>query len=371
MSGLECSEILFSELLSDYNKLRLDSEYFQKKYIEYFSVLKNSDFVKLGDVAFITDGIHSSIDFDENSNINLISAKSPKENYFDLSSNSYISSKQHKENPRTALKENDVILSTVGTIGNCAVVEKNILPANSDRHIGIIRINERLKPYFLSSFLLSKYGKFQTLRESTGNVQLNLFIYKIKELIIPLLSMDFQNVIENICKESFNISENAKTLYSDAEKIMLKELDLLDFKPSTENIAIKRLKDSYLKTGRLDSEYYQIKYDDIESKIRNYKNGFSIIKDEYQYVTEKYKNKEDSYSYIEISDIDVSNGVSVPHNVLFEDLPANAKIKAKKDDLLVSKVRPNRGAVSIIEDNYDVATLLGMILQKDDKMRSV
>jgi hypothetical protein len=41
---------------------------------------------------------------------------------------------------------------------------------------GIVRIEKDFKPYFLSTFILSKYGRFQTLRESTGNVQLNLFI---------------------------------------------------------------------------------------------------------------------------------------------------------------------------------------------------
>lgn len=78
----------------------------------------------------------------------------------------YISEKAHKQNPRTALKENDIIISTVGTIGNCAVVNRSVLPANSDRHIGIIRIKDNIfKPRYISTFLLSKYGTFQTLRE--------------------------------------------------------------------------------------------------------------------------------------------------------------------------------------------------------------
>lgn len=169
----------------DYCKLRLDAEYYKKSYIDKVAKLKKHNFVKLGNVAYITDGIHESIDFNSRSGINLISAKSPKENYFDLSSNSYISEDQHNQNKRTALKKNDVIISTVGTIGNCAVVNDEILPANSDRHVGIVRIQNTLSPYYLSTFLLSKYGKFQTFRESTGNVQLNLFIYKIKELIVP------------------------------------------------------------------------------------------------------------------------------------------------------------------------------------------
>ena len=76
-------------------------------------------------------------------------------------------------NPRTALRKNDVIISTVGTIGNCAVVDESILPANSDRHVGIIRIKNEYSSYVLSTFFLSKFGRIQTMREATGNVKLN------------------------------------------------------------------------------------------------------------------------------------------------------------------------------------------------------
>lgn len=99
----------------------------------------------IGDFCDVTDGIHTSIDYDEESCVNLISATSPRENYFDLSRNAKISEKAHADNPRTALRLHDVVLSTVGTIGNCAVVDQNVLPANSDRHVGIIRVKRNIR----------------------------------------------------------------------------------------------------------------------------------------------------------------------------------------------------------------------------------
>jgi type I restriction enzyme, S subunit len=54
-------------------------------------------------------------------------------------------------------------------------------------------------------------------------------------------------------------------------------------------------------------------------------------------------------------------------------LPDNAKINIKKDDLLISKVRPNRGAVSIIdfETNDLVASGAFTILrQNNNKLTS-
>lgn len=212
MNGLEISELKLSEVLHDNEDFRTESEYFGKSNLEKLVVLESKGFDYVGDFAFVTDGIHESIDFCLESNVNLISAKSPKENYFDLSSNYHISKEQHEKNTRTALKVGDVIVSSVGTIGNCAVVDETILPANSDRHVGIIRTKENYLPHFLSTFLLGKYGRFQTLRELTGNVQLNLFIYRIRKLKIVKLSFDFQMRIERLVKAAHEKLEQSKRL---------------------------------------------------------------------------------------------------------------------------------------------------------------
>ena len=160
------------------------------------TLIKSKKHIAIRDIGVVTDGIHTSIDYDKNSGINLISATSPKQNVFNLTRNAYISEAAHIANPRTALRENDIILSTVGTIGNCAVVNTDILPANSDRHVGIIRLNSSINPYVLSTFLLTKYGRNQTVREATGNVQPNLFLYKIKEIIVPIFGDMFQNTVK-------------------------------------------------------------------------------------------------------------------------------------------------------------------------------
>src|SRR3972149_4176147 len=161
---------------------RLDSEFYQPEYLALMDSLNKKPTVQLNSIAFVTDGIHASIDYDNKSNIRCLSAQYVQDNYFDLSANTFISESQHKINLRTSLKAGDVIISSVGSIGNCAVVTKDILPANADRHVAIIRLSEGdISSFYLSVFFNSKYGRFQTIREATGNVQLNLFIDKIKK----------------------------------------------------------------------------------------------------------------------------------------------------------------------------------------------
>ena len=266
LKGLELTELLLSDFLTDNIDFRLDAEYFSKKNIELNNQLDRTGFIRINDFAFVTDGIHSSIDYSEESSIKLVSATTPRENYFDFSRNVFISKKAHLLNPRTALKIRDIVISTVGTIGNCAVIKSSDLPANSDRHVGIIRIkNKRFLPNYVSTFLLSKYGRFQTFRESTGNVQLNLFIYKIKTLKIAALPLAFQKKIEKIVELAHSKLEQSQSLYCQAEELLLKNIGLKDFKPSKKASNVKSFKESFLKTGRLDAEYYQPKYDFIES----------------------------------------------------------------------------------------------------------
>lgn len=266
-----------SSIMEESPELRIDAEYYSKYYLQCHSLLHNRSGLSIGEFAYVTDGIHTSIDFDENSNINLISAKSPKENYFDLSGNGHISYVQHHANPRTALQNGDIILSTVGTIGNCAVVDNTILPANSDRHVAIIRVKERYKPHYISTFLLSKYGRFQCNRFVTGNVQPNLFLDKIRNINIPYISELFQDKIDEIIVYALRRRENSKLVFQEAGQILRTELGMENFFPVDESSYTKSFAESFLNSGRLDAEYYQPKYEYFEKCVKA--NGYVLAKD--------------------------------------------------------------------------------------------
>lgn len=270
---IEYSRVLFSELNRD---MRVDAEYFDPFHLRFEELEKKRPRSKIKGFAAVTDGIHDSIAFDDSSTINLISAKAPKENTFELGGTGYISKKQHEKNPRTALRLDDVVISTVGTIGNCAVVESDILPANSDRHVGIIRIgNTDVLPRYVSTYFVTKYGRSATKRETAGNVQPNLYIRNIADLAIPIPSLAFQKQIENLILKANQQKQLADKLYADAENLLLKELGLLDWKPETvrftlggrefevESTVAKITSVEMLKTERIDAEYFQPKYDNL------------------------------------------------------------------------------------------------------------
>lgn len=72
-------------------------------------------------------------------------------------------------------------------------------------------------------------------------------------------SKEFQEKIEKTILLSYDKWKNSEKLYSQAENLLISELGLENFSPSNEKVSIKTLKESFLRTGRLDSEYYQPK----------------------------------------------------------------------------------------------------------------
>lgn len=336
---------------------RLDSEYFLKNILIKDAMLDKLNSIKIGSFSYVTDGIHESIEFDEKSNINLISAKAPKKNYFDLSGTGFISRNQNEQNPRTQLQHNDIIISTVGTIGNCAVVNEEVLPSNSDRHVGIVRLNSGciIKPRYLSTFILSKFGQYQTKRFTTGNVQPNLFIYKIKDIKVPIISDLWQNKIERIVLQAEELLKESKKCYKLAEKLLMDKLNIKIY--STNLVSIKTLSDSFYISGRLDAEYYQPKYEQIEDAIKKIPHAtLNLLGDikSGEFISETLYGKE-GYSYIRGTDItshciDLENATKVNTTI-------NGLSIIEKGDLAfamigsVGNVSINRGETSIVSNN--------------------
>jgi len=354
---------------------RLDSEYFKKEYLDLDKKIDDFGYEKIGDFAYVTDGIHTSIDYCDSSNVRLLSAQSPKSNYFNLSRNVFISKKAHSLNPRTALKLGDIGISTVGTIGNCAVITEDIIPANCDRDLGIIRDTKGFFPNFLSTFLLTKFGRFQTTRESTGNVQLHLFLYKIRGIKVPKCSEVFQKCISELVNNAHELRLESKKLYENAENYLLLELEFSDLDKKlegTENVNIKTYKSSYEVSGRLDAEFYQPMYDKIDDLINSLPEGNSKVTDEFEMNFTNYiPEKDKEYKYIELANIS-DNGVIDSYTLATgNDLPSRARRKVQTGDILVSSIEGSLDSCAIVTKNLDGAICsTGFYVLRPKKMSS-
>ena len=227
---------------------------------------------------------------------------------------------------------------------------------------------EIIKYYNFKEFAICglRSGKLLGVDIANKKIPPPLELDDIRKTTIPLFPLSFQQEIETLVKTSHKHLEESKALYAKAEALLYAELGLnphnpLDFieqkSSGSLNISVRTLKQSFLATGRLDSEYYQNKYDEIERVIKNYQGGYGKISD---YFKQNKKSKSftlPEYKYIEIGDINTGTGTANYNIIQTNDLPANAKIFLNNGDLLISKVRPNRGAVAIV--NFDENDLIG------------
>lgn len=234
---------------------RIDAEYFQPAHLEYERRLARLSCETLGSLGFVTDGIHASPDIVEEEGIRYLSAKCVKDNDFSIGDALQISLRQDAQNTRTRLREGDLLITTVGTIGNAAVVPPELLPANIDRHLGLIRIrpDAPVDAYFVATFLNSEFGRFQSLREATGNVQLNLFIEKIKALKVPVLSVAAD--VSGRTRNAYQLRRKALNLIATAEGLVASTLGLSHVDISPGLLYVRSFSDLQA-AGRFGSEYF-------------------------------------------------------------------------------------------------------------------
>jgi len=81
------------------------------------------------------------------------------------------------------------------------------------------------------------------------------------------MSETFQNLIRKIVVLGCQTRDSAKSIYQQAEDLLLSELGLKDWQPTDENIAVKSFSASFGTSDRLDAESYQPKYDELITKI--------------------------------------------------------------------------------------------------------
>ena len=99
----------------------------------------------------------------------------------------HISEEANRALKRSQLQENDILVSIAGRLGSSAVVSKNVLPANTNQAVGIIRLRNDFK--FLAYYLYERIVSDDVQRHLQGanaqSIQKNLTLPNLAEIIFP------------------------------------------------------------------------------------------------------------------------------------------------------------------------------------------
>lgn len=182
------------------------------------------EWVRLGDVASkITKGTTpTSVGFNfVDKGINFVKAESISENgQFIGNKFDHISDKCNEKLARSQLQENDILFSIAGVIGRTAIVKKEILPANTNQALAIIRIPSGVFDYsFLMYALKSPLIVEQYEKQKQGVAQINLSLQNVSNFRIPKLCLEDQRYIAAVLDKVTGLIAQRRT--------QLDKLDLL------------------------------------------------------------------------------------------------------------------------------------------------
>ena len=364
MDGLDFQEIKKSELE---NEFTIGAEYYGKKYVESISVVKRQKkTIPLGQMWILaTDGDHGSPDYQESGVLYLLS-ECVKEGYIEKAKCRYITEAKNRELKRSCLHPGDIVVTKTGVyFGKSAVIPESIPEANTIAHVGKITLKSQYNPYYVSTFLNCKYGYCQLRRRGIKATRPKIKLVEFPDIVIPEFSDRLYSAVEASVRKANTLLELASGTMELSAKLIIDSLAVGSSHAERVSKALVSFKNSFQLTGRLDAEYYQLKYKNYEAAVFGASNGYTFVKNEFVPVKKSCPRTLDNYNYVEIGDIDVGTGSAFANTVATEELPDNAKIMTQKGDLLVSTVRPNRGAVAILGNGDLLVSGAFTVLRED------
>jgi len=283
LGGLEAVEVKLSDALK-VETFRLDSDYVKKKYL---IILKKIDKKKDFFTKFSTLGVkvdasafypslephynQGNIPFlrvaDVDTHINYESCvKIPQNIVNDVSFKTL-----------NVIKKGDIVITKGGSIARVGLIEQQTAVTRDLIFLNTSILGD-IEYKFLYLYLLSTVSYNLLVRSSSMTAQPHLTIKLVRGLPIFNPNKKFKELVVTAYELSKDKIDESNSLYNQAETLLLTELNLICFKPTTENISIKPFSESFGDSGRLDSEYYQPKYDELETEIlENHKLG--VLKD--------------------------------------------------------------------------------------------
>ncbi len=272
---MQYSVVDYQSIVDASHSLRFDAEFFRPDYLQVQRQLE-------------AIGSHRLSDF----HVNIRHPKEIKRNYvddgvlflraqnvrplsIDLTANPvYILEKDVERLKENTIQYKDILITRSGAnAGQCAIYLENS-HAISSSHTFILK-SGNLNPFFLTIFLNSRYGKTLIERGKYGSSQPEIappFLYQIP---VPNWK-NLQTEIEKTYLRSKELTELSKTRYAKAEALLLSELGLADWQPK-HKLTFATDYTSMQRAERIDADYFQPRYDDIITAIREYPGGWDIL----------------------------------------------------------------------------------------------
>ncbi len=374
MKGLEASEVWLSSLFTGVETFRLDSEYHSNEYERIERFVKNNRhfFSKFEDwnVSIDCSAFYPGVEpLYGTGSIPLIRVQNVKERIdYDSCVTLPVLNEEYETLKR--VQKGDIVITKGGTIGFVGYVTKEAYASRDLIFVKSSALNERDSVY-LYLYLSTNFAFKQLIRSSSQCAQPHLTITLVKDFDIFTPTEELKNKCFNLYTEYLQKNDLSKSLYAAAEDQLLTELGLKNWQSDNENVNVKTLKESFLSSGRLDAEYYQSKYDVIESRLKQFNQTDNLGK--ICWINRQNVKPEDNsiYKYIELADVKHNgeiSGCTIDKGI---NLPTRARQTVKTNNVIVSSIEGSLDSCAMISPEYDGAFCsTGFYVVESDKISS-
>jgi len=252
--------------------------------------------------------------------------------------------------PNTILAPEDIVVSVRGYVGKVGIVDSDV--AGSQISPNLIRLSvdsRKVDPYYVWLFLNSRPGQLQFECFKTLTAQETITSLDIKRILIPILPRQLQADLRRNCLEAIELTKRSKSLYAEAEALLLAELGLDDLDLSHQPTYTRNFSEAWA-AGRLDAEYFQPKY---QWAMEIMGQSGKTIGDVVRLTKRRFEPKPgEPFQYIEIGDVGPA-GHAESKTVPGEEAPSRAQWIVKAGDVITSTVRPIRRLTALIGPEQD------------------
>ena len=346
IDGLEIKECKFSEVLQSTNYFRLEADFFTAENLQ-------GDNIVLAE-KYLTRVQYGTSEFlNEEKKGYPILRLNEFESYFIKEPAKYCNIISQQQYEDLKLHKGDVLICrTNGNpdfVGRAAVIMEDFDYAFAS-YLFRVNVSDEITPEYFVAYLQSKYGRIEIDKNSMKGNQTNFSPAKLKDIKIPCFSNDFCLEITDKFNRAYDFQQCSKTDYKSAEKMLEESLGINQ--SSNDSVSIKTLSESFNISGRLDAEYYQPKYEQIENQIASNNTVYNSCK-----IYDKNFNPNDDiiYQYIELANVDLMGGIATPSSIIGKELPSRARRLVKTGQIIISSIEGSLQSCALITEQFNNA----------------
>ena len=270
-----------SDLEKNNEKFRFDSEFFQKKYLNSYTFIKdNRNGIQLDNVIdvltdFSANGSYKSIAdnftlLDQPDYAYMVRTTDLEKQDF-VNDVKYVDEHSYEFLSKSKVYGGELLINKIGSPGKTYIMPTLNKPVSLGMNLFMVKLKKDtdFDEKFLWAYFNSYHGKNMIFRKVNGTVPQTIDKDAIRSLYVPIIKKEVCDYVSRAVQLHENYVKEYTKLFNDLTDELYESLGFDESKLSKSGISVRKFSDSFKKSGRLDSEYYLPKYNQLVDFIKN------------------------------------------------------------------------------------------------------